>query len=47
MTAKKGAKVKPASPALAIAVLAGFLLFAYVAAAIGSIAPIDFIYDGI
>jgi len=41
------ASQKPISPTISIALLASLLALAFIAVAIGSIAPIDFVYDGI
>ena len=47
MTPQKSSRAKPCPPAVSITVLALLMLLAYLAVAIGSIAPIDFVYDGI
>lgn len=47
MTAPKPTAKKSVNKNLAAAIFVVLLVLAYVAAALGSVAPIDFIYDGI
>lgn len=46
MTKSKTSK-RPIPPGVSVLLLAGMLALAFLSVAIGSIAPIDFVYDGI